>query len=175
MYQAHRLAHKLVGVKVGAGADRVDRGGEETVMVMDMDVSLGRGQPADKVRGMGKDKDRGRVRIHREIVMKGEHSLINATVIVIVTVIAIEIEIESATRGEIRRGRRIKKGRILKIGMNRRHCQSAVLAAAVVEEGEVMAVAVAVAVELDRSTTLDQVEVYAEKMIERPNDGDDQR
>jgi len=34
---------------------------------------------------------------------------------------------------------------------------------------------VAVALGLDRSMILDQVEVYAEKMIERPNDVDDQQ
>jgi len=112
---------------VGAGPDRVDRGEEETVMVMDLGMDLDRGQPADKVRGMGKDKDRGRVRIHREIVMKGEHSPVNATVI------AIAIEIESEAREEIKRGRKTMQGRILKIRINRRHCQSAVLAAAVVE------------------------------------------
>lgn len=143
---------------MGAGADRVDKGEEGSVMDMDMDMD--RGQPADRVKGMGKDKDRGRVRMHRDTLMKGEHSLVNAIVIVI----AIEIEIESATRKEIKRGKRSMKERILKIRLNRLHCQSGVLAAAVVEEGEV-----------DRSMTLDQVQVYAEKMIERPNDGDDQR
>lgn len=169
IYRAHRLAHKLVGVKVGAGADRVGRGEEGSVMDMVMDVDLGRGQGTDKVRGMDTDKDRGRVRRHREIVMKREHSLVNATVIVIV----IAIEIESATRKEIRRGKRTMKERILKIGINRQHCQSGVLAPVVVEEGEVVAVAVAVV--LDRLMTLDQVEVYAEKMIERLNDVDDQQ
>ena len=129
MHQAHRLAHKLVGVKVGVGSDRANRGEEGSVMVMVMDVDLGRGQGTDKVRDMGMDKDRGRVRIPRGIAMRAQHKSVNTIVIVTVTA----IEIESATGKEIKRGKIIMKERFLKIRINRRHCQSGVLVLAGVE------------------------------------------